>query len=157
MSVYNLDVLLSSFPNFEPIHCSMENPRDGGAWWAAIYGVAQSRTRLKRLSSSTSSVPCPVHLLQESFSHPLQLPFSSSTIWGFAISLFSRSFPALIFEDSWFITSFIPLSLFTEHLLFARCSNYCKQDTGTPCPLDICFLGVAEVGHTQNMTNECII
>ena len=29
----------------------LENPRDGGAWWAAIYGVAQSRTRLKRLSS----------------------------------------------------------------------------------------------------------
>ena len=33
----------------------LENPRDGGAWWAAIYGVAQSRTRLKRLSSSSSS------------------------------------------------------------------------------------------------------
>ena len=31
------------------------NPRNGGAWWAAIYGVAQSRTRLKRLSSSSSS------------------------------------------------------------------------------------------------------
>ena len=31
------------------------NPRDGGAWWAAIYGVAQSWTRLKRLSSSSSS------------------------------------------------------------------------------------------------------
>ena len=33
----------------------LENPRDGGAWWAAIYGVSQSRTRLKRLSSSSSS------------------------------------------------------------------------------------------------------
>jgi len=32
----------------------LENPRDRGAWWAAIYGVAQSRTRLKRLSSSSS-------------------------------------------------------------------------------------------------------
>ena len=32
----------------------LENPRDGGAWWAAIYGVAQSRTRLKQLSSSSS-------------------------------------------------------------------------------------------------------
>ena len=29
---------------------------DGGAWWAAVYGVAQSRTRLKRFSSSSSSV-----------------------------------------------------------------------------------------------------
>ena len=34
----------------------LENPRDGGAWWAAIYGVAQSRTRLKRLSSSMKRV-----------------------------------------------------------------------------------------------------
>jgi len=42
--------------NSNPLQCScLENPRDGGAWWAAIYGVAQSRTRLKRLSSSSSS------------------------------------------------------------------------------------------------------
>ena len=33
----------------------LENPRDGGAWWAAVSGVAQSQTRLKRLSSSSSS------------------------------------------------------------------------------------------------------
>ena len=39
--------------NGNPLQCScLENPRDGGAWWAAVYGVAQSRTRLKRLSSS---------------------------------------------------------------------------------------------------------
>ena len=37
-----------------PLQCScLENPRDGGAWWAAVCGVAQSRTRLKRLSSSS--------------------------------------------------------------------------------------------------------
>ena len=42
--------------NGNPLQCScLENPRDGGAWWAAFYGVAQSRTRLKRLSSSSSS------------------------------------------------------------------------------------------------------
>ena len=35
-----------------PLQC-LENPRDGGAWWAAVYGVAQSRTQLKRLSSSS--------------------------------------------------------------------------------------------------------
>ena len=41
--------------NGKPLQCScLENPRDGGAWWAAVYGVAQSRTRLKRLSSSSS-------------------------------------------------------------------------------------------------------
>ena len=37
-----------------PLQCSyLENPRDSGAWWAAVYGVAQSRTRLKWLSSNT--------------------------------------------------------------------------------------------------------
>ena len=42
--------------NGNPLQCScLENPRDGGDWWAAIYGVAQSRTQLKRLSSSSSS------------------------------------------------------------------------------------------------------
>ena len=42
--------------NGNPLQCScLENPRDRGAWWAAIYGVAQNRTRLKRLSSSNSS------------------------------------------------------------------------------------------------------
>ena len=45
--------------NGNPLQCSyLENPRDGGAWWAAVYGVAQSRTRLKRLSSSSSSIKC---------------------------------------------------------------------------------------------------
>ena len=42
--------------NGNPLQCScLENPRDGGAWWTAIYGVAQNRTWLKRLSSSSSS------------------------------------------------------------------------------------------------------
>ena len=53
--------LLSLFPFMhwrrkrKPLQCScLENPRDGGAWGAAIYGVAQSQTRLKRLRSSRS-------------------------------------------------------------------------------------------------------
>ena len=46
--------------NDNPLQYScLENPRDGEAWWAAVYGVAQSRTRLKRLSSSSM-----VHLLK---------------------------------------------------------------------------------------------
>ena len=43
--------------NGNPLQCScLENPRDGGAWWAAIYGVTQSRTQLKCLSSSSGSM-----------------------------------------------------------------------------------------------------
>ena len=42
--------------NDNPLQCScLENSRDYGAWWAAVYGVVQSWTRLKRLSSSSSS------------------------------------------------------------------------------------------------------
>ena len=41
--------------NGNPLWCScLENPRDGRAWWAAVYGVAQSQTRLKQLSRSSS-------------------------------------------------------------------------------------------------------
>ena len=49
--------------NSNPLQYScLENPRDGGAWWAALYGVAQSRTGLKRLSSSSSK-----YVLQDPF------------------------------------------------------------------------------------------
>jgi len=42
--------------NGNPLQCScLENPRDEGVWWAAIYGVQQSQTRLKQLSSSSST------------------------------------------------------------------------------------------------------
>ena len=50
--------------NGNPLQCScLENPRDGEALWAAIYGVAQSRTQLKQLSSSSSSLFCVVDAL----------------------------------------------------------------------------------------------
>ena len=65
--------------NGNPLQCSyLENPRDGGAWWAAVYGVAQSRTWLKPLSGSSSnplqysglenSMDCIVHGVAKSWS-----------------------------------------------------------------------------------------
>ena len=43
----------------DPLQCScLENPRDGGAWWAAVYEGTQSQTRLKRLSNSSKAVYC---------------------------------------------------------------------------------------------------
>ena len=48
--------------NGNPLQCScLENPRDGGAWWAALYGVAQSWTQLKRLSGSSSIYFCNIY------------------------------------------------------------------------------------------------
>ena len=53
--------------NGNPLQCScLENPRAGGAWWAATSGVTQSRTRLKRLSSSSSSSSNPYEGLLQS-------------------------------------------------------------------------------------------
>ena len=54
--------------NGNPLQCScLENPRDGGASWAAVYGVAQSRTRLKWLSSSSNAYNHIVFYLGQSF------------------------------------------------------------------------------------------
>ena len=50
--------------NGNPLQYScLENPRDGGAWWAAVYGVAQSRTQLKHLSRSSSSSSMSIELV----------------------------------------------------------------------------------------------
>ena len=58
--------------NGNPLQCScLENPRDGGVWWAAVYGIAQSRTRLKQLSSSSSNPQLLV---------PMKCPHYTSTI-----------------------------------------------------------------------------
>ena len=62
--------------NGNPLQCScLEYPRDGGAWWAAVYGVAQSRTRLKRLSSSVIFVPVQITY---DYSSPSPFPWLSS-------------------------------------------------------------------------------
>ena len=54
LEVDNNQVRGSREGNGNPLQYScLENPRDGGAWWALVYGVTQSRTRLKRLSSSS--------------------------------------------------------------------------------------------------------
>ena len=64
---------------WQPFQCScLENPRDGGAWWAAVCGVTQSRTRLKRLSSSSSSSPLGLTGLISLLAKGLSRVFSST-------------------------------------------------------------------------------
>ena len=57
-------------------HFSLENPMDGGTWWASVYGVAQSWTQLKRLSSSSSPVLYSRFSLVLYFIHSPQQPSS---------------------------------------------------------------------------------
>ena len=72
--------------NGNPLQCScLENPRDRGAWWAAIYGVAQSWTRLKQLSSSSSR---PV-----AHQVPLSVEFSRQEYWSGLPFLLQGIFP----------------------------------------------------------------
>ena len=59
--------------NGNPLQCScLENPRDGGAWWAAVYRVAQSRTRLKQRSSSSSSMEQETRIRSRGREDPLE-------------------------------------------------------------------------------------
>ena len=75
--------------NGNPLQCScLENPRDGGAWWAAVYGVTQSRTRLKQLTSSSSKIKSDaVSTVSPSISHE---------VMGFLLSLL-----IFLFAKSW--------------------------------------------------------
>jgi len=64
--------------NGNPLQCScLENPRDREAWWAAVYGVAQSRTRLKRLRSSSRD-----YHTKWSFSRERQISYDMTYMWN---------------------------------------------------------------------------
>ena len=52
MDSLNYEILMIEIIKSTAVFLSGESHGDGGAWWAAVYGVSQSRTRLKRLSSS---------------------------------------------------------------------------------------------------------
>ena len=93
--------------SFSIEYSCLENPRDGGAWWAAVYGVAQSGTQLKQLSSSRSSRA------------------GMSCLYIFEINSLSVALIAIIFSHSedclftLFIVSFVVqklLSLIRSHL-----------------------------------------
>ena len=59
-------------------YACLENPRDRGDWWTAVYGVTQSQTRLKRLSSSSISIQ-----LNNSFLKTYNLEGNTQFIWTF--------------------------------------------------------------------------
>ena len=73
--------------NGNPLQCScLENPRDEGAWWAAVYRVAQSRTRLKRLSSSSTLVCL---LFWINFRMFIYFLSSEKVLWDFRLEYFN--------------------------------------------------------------------
>ena len=72
-----------------PVSC-LENPRDGGAWWAAVYGVTQGRTRLKRLSSSSSSSSSSSPAVLVLFISPLTYHLTKSVKFSTPSKIFSQ-------------------------------------------------------------------
>ena len=105
--------------NGNPLQYScLENPRDGGAWWAAVYGVAQSRTQLQWLSSSSGhegwSISCWVRV-HDATAQPyspgndqgLQVPIS--VLFTFLLFLFALDFPSC----QWAILSFLTSCFFS--------------------------------------------
>ena len=74
---FSLSLSCTGEGNGNPLQSScLENPRDRGAWWVAVYGVAQSRTRLKWLSSSRSNIR------MQMLSH------SNSSSWHISLKIF---------------------------------------------------------------------
>ena len=119
--------------NGNPLQCScLENPMDGGAWWAAVYGVAQSRTGLKRLSSSSSRLvitflPRSEHLLISWLHSPFAVILEPKKTKSVTVSIVSPSichgvmgpdamifFWMLSFKPT-FSLSFILISLSLSH------------------------------------------
>ena len=104
--------------NGNPLQCScLENPRDGAACWAAVYGVAQSRTRLKRLSSSSSSSNQDKR--RALFSDEIML-FCASLGFGYPLFIHVQ-----LFVTPWTIARQSPLSM-----------GFFRQEywSGWPCP-----------------------
>ena len=105
--------------NGNPLQCScLENPRDRGAWWAAVYRVAQSRPRLKRLSSSKN-------FLQFVVLH---------TVKGFSIvneaevDVFWKQLCFLYDPIKWTIWFLVPLPFLNQHIHLVVLSSCTAED-----------------------------
>ena len=78
--------------NGNPLQCScLENPRVGGAWWAAVYGVAQSWSWLKQLSSSSMDLTFQFHMQYFSLQHRTLLPSPITSTTGYCFCFGSVS------------------------------------------------------------------
>ena len=115
--------------NGNPLQCScLENPRDGGALWAAMYGVSQSRTRLTRLSSSSSSF-----FIYWVLGSLKQLMKKSSQLVGIRIQTCLKNMdslsPRLIQYCNWFTANLLPQN--DQYIIYVW--GYAKHYIPTLC------------------------
>ena len=111
--------------NGNPLQCScLENPRDGEAWWAAIYGVAQSWTLLMRLSSSSSNKVCGFLAPQSKIASPtLEGKVLTTGLLGMSQQLSSIWYSNLCF----FFFNFILFFNFTILYWFCHISKWIRH------------------------------
>ena len=128
--------------NGNPLQCScLENPRDRGAWWAAVYGVTQSWTQLKWLSSSSSSSSSMYCMracsVMSNFLQPYGLyPVRLLPPWGFSRQENWSGFHALLQVIS--PTQGLNLSLL--HLLYCRWILHALRHLGSPFMYYSCII-----------------
>ena len=104
--------------NGNPLQCScLENPRDGGAWWAAVYRVAQNRTQLKQLSSSSSSVS---HSQQTTRQWPWSF-WGASLVLGIALELLLSPTTGLVIASCCIKSTFCCMSQFYWEMVCCCC------------------------------------
>ena len=117
--------------NGNPLQCScLENPKDGGAWWACVYGVAQSWTRLKRLSSSSVHSPTSKKETLSLFLSSLNLAYISERKQTIR---FNFSFSNLFIDGLAFF--YILLTIFVNYFYIFFCfSLCCFHSVAQSCP-----------------------
>ena len=112
--------------------CScLENPRDGGAWWAAIYGVTQSRTRLKRLSTAAAARRMPASAYQIEWNRP-PVTVQSRVYCSIPSMLWEKRFG---FPKDLFITMKI-----RSYVCLWMCKNCLHLEASSPCRAGTFFL-----------------
>ena len=106
--------------NGNPLQCScLENPRDGGSWWAAVYGVTQSQTRLKQLSSRSSNSGARCHDLSFLiFSFKLAFSLCSFTLIKKLFSSHSHSSIRVV------SSMYLRLLMFLMPILIPACNSF---------------------------------
>ena len=117
--------------NGNPLQCScLEDPRDGGAWWAAVYGVAQSWTRLKRRSSSRVMLMCLVRVV-------MVVMWVTLYLWRMRTQS-----PYIHFTEGWRplpCTAQLVTSSAHTHLILSHLMEHCQGESGNKRFGDACF------------------
>ena len=127
------------------LNTSELNPRDGGTWWAAIYGVAQSRTRLKRLSSSSSYLFTSYYWNITFYDFIYSLKYSKILIKSFGQDgrSISRILFCLIFWEANRVVNILTLSFLIKHYFGTNIGRI----PGVGEPDGLPSMGSHRVGH----------